>query len=173
MSFEANDYTVGSILNKSVFLIPRNQRRYVWKRVNWQELFEDVLLSTVQGAKPHFIGSVVLKDDSRVDGLSYYTIIDGQQRITTVTMMLLATMKLFAENRMEDEFEGTRDYIRSKNNRNQKKDILTSEYHQSISVLIEAVLNLESGNTTSISTNTQNHLKMNIATNFLESFLQV
>lgn len=31
MSFEAKDYPISDILNKVVFDIPRNQRRYVWK----------------------------------------------------------------------------------------------------------------------------------------------
>lgn len=142
MSFEAHDYSVGNILNKSVFLIPRNQRRYVWKKTNWQELFEDILNSIHTGFKPHFIGSVVLKDDGTQDGLSYYTIIDGQQRITTITIALLATMKLFSELEMRDEFQGTIDYIQSKNNRNQTKPVLTSEYHQSLTILINETLGL-------------------------------
>ena len=34
MSFEAKDYPISDILNKAVFDIPRNQRRYVWKKEN-------------------------------------------------------------------------------------------------------------------------------------------
>ena len=85
MSFEAKDYPISDILNKVVFDIPRNQRRYVWKKSSWQDLFEDVLFSITE-EKPHFIGSIVLKKGSKKDGLSYYTIIDGQQRLTTITL---------------------------------------------------------------------------------------
>ncbi len=42
MSFEAKDYPISDIINKVVFDIPRNQRRYVWKKSSWQDLFEDV-----------------------------------------------------------------------------------------------------------------------------------
>lgn len=83
MSFEAKDYPISDILNKVVFDIPRNQRRYVWKKSSWQDLFEDVLFSITE-EKPHFIGSIVLKKGSKKDGLSYYTIIDGQQRLTSL-----------------------------------------------------------------------------------------
>ena len=55
MSFEAKDYPISDILNKVVFDIPRNQRRYVWKKSSWQDLFEDVLFSITE-EKPHFIG---------------------------------------------------------------------------------------------------------------------
>lgn len=41
MAFEAKDYAISDILNKSVFDIPRNQRRYVWKKPHWQDLYED------------------------------------------------------------------------------------------------------------------------------------
>lgn len=97
MSFEAKDYPISDILNKVVFDIPRNQRRYVWKKSSWQDLFEDVLFSITE-EKPHFIGSIVLKKGSKKDGLSYYTIIDGQQRLTTITLFLVAIMKHFHEN---------------------------------------------------------------------------
>ena len=49
MSFEAKDYPISDILNKAVFDIPRNQRRYVWKKSSWQDLFEDVLFSITEG----------------------------------------------------------------------------------------------------------------------------
>ena len=61
--------------HQTVFDIPRNQRRYVWRKSSWQDLFEDVLFSITE-RKPHFIGSIVLKKGLKKDGLSYYTIID-------------------------------------------------------------------------------------------------
>ena len=45
MSFDANDKQIGDLLNKAMFSIPRNQRRYVWNRENWSELLEDVIFS--------------------------------------------------------------------------------------------------------------------------------
>lgn len=45
MAFEAKDETVGELLNKVVFSVPRNQRRYVWEKDNWDELLEDILFS--------------------------------------------------------------------------------------------------------------------------------
>lgn len=44
MAFEAKDETVGELLNKVVFTVPRNQRRYVWEKEHWEELLEDILL---------------------------------------------------------------------------------------------------------------------------------
>ena len=142
MSFEAKDYSISDILNKTVFDIPRNQRRYVWRKSSWQDLFEDVLFSITE-RKPHFIGSIVLKKGLKKDGLSYYTIIDGQQRITTITLFLVAIMKHFHENDMIDDFLGTVSYLQSKNNRNQDIVILSSEFHMSISHIITSIINIE------------------------------
>ena len=142
MSFEAKDYPISDILNKAVFDIPRNQRRYVWKREHWSDLFEDLVFSITQ-EKPHFVGSIVLEGDRKKDGLAYYTIIDGQQRLTTITLLLLAIMKHFHENSMTDDFLGTVSYVQSKNNRNQDIVILNSDFHTSLKCLIEGTLALE------------------------------
>ena len=142
MAFEAKDYAISDILNKSVFDIPRNQRRYVWKKPHWQDLYEDIVFSITE-TKPHFVGSIVLEGEGKKDGLSYYTIIDGQQRLTTITIVLLAIMKHFHENDMTDDFLGTISYLQSKNNSNQDITILNSEYHVSLSSLIRNMIALK------------------------------
>lgn len=142
MAFEAKDYAISDILNKSVFDIPRNQRRYVWKKPHWQDLYEDIVFSITE-TKPHFVGSIVLEGEGKKDGLSYYTIIDGQQRLTTITIVLLAIMKHFHENDMTDDFLGTISYPQSKNNSNQDITILNSEYHVSLASLIRNMIALK------------------------------
>lgn len=142
MAFEAKDYAISDILNKSVFDIPRNQRRYVWKKPHWQDLYEDIGFSITK-TKPHFVGSIVLEGEGKKDGLSYYTIIDGQQRLTTITIVLLAIMKHFHENDMTDDFLGTISYLQSKNNSNQDITILNSEYHVSLASLIRNMIALK------------------------------
>lgn len=141
MSFEAKDYSIGDILNKSVFDIPRNQRRFVWRKSNWQDLFEDIVFSINQN-KPHFVGSIVLKENGKKDGLSYYTIIDGQQRLITITLLMVSIMKHFRENDMMDDFLGTVSYLQSKNNRNQDIVILNSDHHVSISNIITGIIGI-------------------------------
>ncbi len=139
MSFDAHDKQIGEILNRAVFDIPRNQRKYVWNESNWKELLEDVVFSCGRDVTPHFIGSIVLENKGKKDGLDYYTIIDGQQRITTIVLALIAIMKLLIEYGMEDDYLGTLEYIRVKNNRNQKMPIITSDCHISLENLIEGI----------------------------------
>lgn len=157
MAFEAKDYAISDILNKSVFDIPRNQRRYVWKKPHWQDLYEDIVFSITE-TKPHFVGSIVLEGEGKKDGLSYYTIIDGQQRLTTITIVLLAIMKHFHENDMTDDFLGTISYLQSKNNSNQDITILNSEYHVSLASLIRNMIALKDKSLIIKSANQQQHL---------------
>lgn len=42
MSFDAHEQRVMDLFNRKVYYVPRNQRRYVWNKDNWQELFEDI-----------------------------------------------------------------------------------------------------------------------------------
>ena len=148
MAFDAKDQTVGDLLNKVVFSIPRNQRRYVWDKENWEELYEDILFACKNERKAHFIGSIVLKDEGKKEGVSNYIIIDGQQRLTTITLILISIMKLFHERNMRDEFLGTIDYIMTKNNRNQQMSILTSTYHISLENIIKNIIKLDDINYT-------------------------
>lgn len=92
MSFEAKEKAVDKLLNDAIYYIPRNQRRYVWTTQNWTDMYDDVLLVADGVAPSHFIGSIVLKDEGKDEGLSKYTVIDGQQRILTLTMFLISTM---------------------------------------------------------------------------------
>lgn len=103
MSFEANRYPINTIMMNAIFQIPRNQRRYKWEEENWNDLFEDIIFS-ISAKKSHFIGSIVLEKNNEKNGLTYYKIIDGQQRLITITTALIAIMKLLYENEMDNDF---------------------------------------------------------------------
>ena len=59
MGFKAEQKTISKLLNDSIYYIPINQRKYVWERENWADMFNDLSLSA-EGETPHFLGSVVL-----------------------------------------------------------------------------------------------------------------
>ncbi len=78
------------------FIIPVYQRNYDWKKDNCEQLFND-LLGVVQTGRPsHFFGSIVASTEG-----DDYIIIDGQQRLTTVSLLLLALMDLINEGKVE------------------------------------------------------------------------
>ena len=73
-------------------LIPLFQRQYTWKPEKLQTLWDDLLVQYEAGDKStHFIGAIVsLPARSVPVGVSKYLIIDGQQRLTTISLLLCA-----------------------------------------------------------------------------------
>lgn len=69
------------------FIIPLYQRNYDWKEDNCEQLFQDLMKLHESGRKSHFFGSIVSSIQS---GTEDRYIIDGQQRITTVSLILIA-----------------------------------------------------------------------------------
>ena len=103
MGFEAKEKAVDKLLNDAIYYIPRNQRRYVWTNSIWEVLFEDILLVADKVAESHFIWSIVLKDEGKEEGLSKYTVIDGQQRILSLTIFLVAIMFTLKKRNLMDK----------------------------------------------------------------------
>lgn len=159
MAFEARETIVSQVLNKSIFEIPRNQRRYVWNQHNWKDLMEDILfIADSQIETPHFIGSIVLKDQGKSDGLSNYIIIDGQQRLITITLILIAILRIFQERQMQDDYEGTIDLILTKDIKNRQKSILHSDYHASICNIVEKLAEFKQEDNQTISEFVKNNI---------------
>ena len=104
---DANDLNLVTFLGqrKTRFVIPVYQRNYDWKLEHCKQLLDDILLcGRNDKIKAHFIGSIVfIHDDvystTRVKEL---TIIDGQQRLTTLTLVWLVIYRL-AQKLKNDE----------------------------------------------------------------------
>lgn len=77
-----------------ILKIPVYQRNYDWTEANVKRLLEDINI-VVQDKKPHFIGAIVYMESQNSDlGMPEYLIIDGQQRLTTITLLLQALKDL-------------------------------------------------------------------------------
>ncbi len=77
------------------FIIPVYQRNYDWKIENCKQLYDDLVKIVKQRKKSHFFGSVVSqKATGRYEN---FLIIDGQQRLTTISLLLLAIYNLINE----------------------------------------------------------------------------
>lgn len=80
------------------FIIPLYQRNYDWKEENCEQLFQDLMKLHTTGRKSHFFGSIV---SSIQPGTEDRYIIDGQQRITTVSLILIALVNAQKEGKIE------------------------------------------------------------------------
>lgn len=76
--------------NKRVFKIPVYQRNYDWSNIQCEKLFQDIMKANERNCQ-HFTGTIVYIDDiNGGSGLNEVLIIDGQQRITTMYILLKA-----------------------------------------------------------------------------------
>ena len=82
------------------FIIPLYQRNYDWKEENCEQLFHDLIKLHNSDRKSHFFGSIVSSIQS---GTEDRYIIDGQQRITTVSLLLIAMVNASKENKISVE----------------------------------------------------------------------
>ncbi len=74
--------------NGKVYKVPPYQRDYSWKQDQWEDLWADIL-TVLNGESIHYMGSIVLQNK----GEKRYSVIDGQQRLSTLTLIVLATIK--------------------------------------------------------------------------------
>lgn len=72
------------------FVIPIYQRNYDWKKIHCEQLINDIL-EAGKNEKIHFIGSIVyIHDGLYSSGIKELVVIDGQQRLTTITLLCIA-----------------------------------------------------------------------------------
>ncbi len=91
----ARSITYGELIgNGRSYRVPPFQRDYSWKKEFWEELWEDVI-RLVEGkpesekARGHYLGTIVLQELSETE----YVVIDGQQRLATLSLLALAAVK--------------------------------------------------------------------------------
>jgi len=88
---KASETTLRNLLEGTKqFQIPLFQRPYSWKKENWETLWEDLMSLYREEIKGlYFLGSIVTQAiPGTADGISPYVVIDGQQRLTTLTIVL-------------------------------------------------------------------------------------
>ena len=121
---QAKDYTVDDVFREGQLLeIPLYQRRYIWDlESQWQPLWTDiqrialrVLANPQEHQRPYFLGSVVIQQRSNEPGaVQRRTVIDGQQRLTTLQLLLDATHAVLMECGINEEAEQLDNLIRNK-----------------------------------------------------------
>lgn len=91
---KVDDHSFISMLEQTLqFTIPLYQRRYSWEKEQCKQLWKDIIALTKNEDKSitHFMGSLVdVSEVSSSTGIQKYCIVDGQQRLTTVMILLIA-----------------------------------------------------------------------------------
>lgn len=92
------------------FVIPVYQRNYDWKIEQCAQLYNDLIRTYKDDRKTHFFGSIV-SVQNEMGRQEEYLIIDGQQRLTTVSLLFLAMYHLVDEEKVKVNNHRIRDYI--------------------------------------------------------------
>ncbi len=88
INFDTSNANFRSIFGNGLsYRVPRFQRDYAWTEEQWSDLWEDSR-AAVDNDDEHYMGYLVLQ---RIDEKTF-SIIDGQQRLTTVTLLIIAAL---------------------------------------------------------------------------------
>ena len=87
--------------NNEQYIIPTYQRRYSWHERQVWELIDDIGL--IENADTHLLGSIVCLAGHHTAGLNKLELVDGQQRLTTITILLECIRQRFEAAEETDE----------------------------------------------------------------------
>src|SRR5262245_49759245 len=91
INFNTSNQTFRQLLGNGLsYHVPHFQRDYSWEEDEWDDLWQDILGTVTPGGEPaHYMGYLVLQTaDNRI-----FDVIDGQQRMTTLSILVLAVLK--------------------------------------------------------------------------------
>lgn len=120
MKIESSDQTIADLLNAGYFVIPRLQRPYSWDQENISEFWDDVVRNQ---PTDYFIGSMVVY---RI-GDRRFGVVDGQQRLTTITILLCVLRDNLDSEGHKPLAEGLHQLIERKNIDNEMEFVLQTQ----------------------------------------------
>jgi Uncharacterized conserved protein len=120
LKIEANDKEIQDIFSLGYFNIPRFQRPYSWNNEEVESFWDDIILEKTEN---YFIGSMVVYQTKK----PYFGIVDGQQRLTTITLILSAVRNAFLRIGEENLAKGVHKYVEKANIDNEEEFVLKAE----------------------------------------------
>ncbi|GCE20907.1 DUF262 domain-containing protein [Dictyobacter kobayashii] len=95
------------------YIVPLFQRAYSWDKKEWEMLWNDLMeLYDTDNPRAHFIGSIVTMPTTSVpEGIAKYLLIDGQQRLTTIFILLALLRDKAKKNDQEELAEEINDTL--------------------------------------------------------------
>ena len=136
---ETNDLRLAQVFAAKAFRIPDYQRGYAWGERQWNDLWEDIWDITEDKDsgeyQPHFTGTISLKEIGRNEipreelwfkdkGNNFYAVVDGQQRLTTLEIVLFELAKSLFSDTNEDELQNLQ-------NTEEKKELVDTFLYKS------------------------------------------
>ncbi len=133
------------------YILPRFQRPYAWENEQWQTLWNDLLEihNHAGGTAEHFLGAVVVIEEPSVAvNMPTWTLVDGQQRLVTLSLLLNALASETDDEELRDEIG---DYLTNRHGRDELRyKVLPTEHYGDRSAwltLVERHVARDSGRT--------------------------
>ena len=120
MKISCFDKEIQEILSSGYYKIPRFQRPYSWQREQIEDFWTDVITDS---ENDYFIGSIVVFKADRDE----FGVVDGQQRLTTITMLLCSVRNALHKHGHHDLANGVQTYVEKRNRDNKLRFILDTE----------------------------------------------
>ena len=120
MKIEANDKEIQDIFSSGYFQIPRFQRPYSWEKDEIENFWNDIIGDKTES---YFIGSMVVYQTKK----PYFGIVDGQQRLTTITIILSVIRDAFRKLDELNLAKGMHKFIETPNNDYINEFVLNAE----------------------------------------------
>ncbi len=118
MKIESRDRTVKDLLSSGYYVIPRFQRPYSWDIENISDFWADV----AENQSEYFIGSMVV-----YQLLGRLGVVDGQQRLTTIMILLASLRDTLEKNGFSDQASGLHKLIERENIENKLEFVLNTQ----------------------------------------------
>lgn len=120
MKIQCIDRNIEQVLNSGIYVIPRFQRAFSWDRYNVEELWNDSVKNPIN---EYFVGSFVTYEMGR----GTYGVVDGQQRLTTITIALCIIRNKYQDYGFEAAARGIHKLIQTSNIENKSLYVLHTE----------------------------------------------
>lgn len=145
---DAHEASINNLLSNKLeaYRVPDYQRPYSWEVTQWEDLLRDV--RDLGENESHFLGSfVVIPEGAYKHGLNYFEIVDGQQRFTTISIILMVIrdilQKKSAENQIAKDINETFLHVRELGKPMQSKLILSEtdqvEYEKLLNAKLQTI----------------------------------
>ena len=135
IKFSTENQTFRKVMaNGLQYVVPRFQRDYAWGTEQWEDLWED--LEVTEDSDQHYMGYLVFQSDNE----KVFSVIDGQQRLTTVSLIIIASLYILDDM--------VRKNIDKENNQQRLKQFRNNfiGFTDSVSLVTKAKLTLNRNN---------------------------
>jgi uncharacterized protein with ParB-like and HNH nuclease domain len=150
IGISANEDTVESVLSRNYkYCVPDYQRQYSWTEDQWMGFWNDLMALTDD--KQHFLGSlVVIERNGGLNDLHVLEIVDGQQRLTTISLLLVVLREQYRDGENDSKAERIDDdYLWEKDldeNRHQNLELSTFDNDTYLKILRSKWEDIDDGN---------------------------